>query len=243
MSGTTKSTQGSLSLESIKAELDSLALLLHRNTKAVAETGRRVLHMESGDRTSHGHISDPTSRIRDSADSDDEDEGVAGKQGEIVANEDLVQLVSELQGQLDLLDSRSIRRSANAFASKDTDFVAALPGTDGHIPGETATPSGEKEESESTLPKTLFPKTVGDFKALSRKDVEAWLRYYELLPPDEAELHDLLSQAAISNREKAEISKNASTSEDMLSEEEANTHFDTLARFLGLRIRKTAGVW
>lgn len=241
----------SLTLKSVKAEIDNITAQLYRNSKAVAETGRRVLNMESGDRTkSHGRISDHTSRIRDSADSDDEDSEAAGNHGAAVANEDLVQLVTELQGQLDLLDSRSVRRSANAFAAQDSDLIAPLPGNDGYIPGESPVPtttSSEVDEEESTLPKNAFPKTIKGFTSLPKKDVEAWLQYYELLPPDEAELRDLLSQAAGSsqNSEKEEAAKNnvASSTSDLLSEEEANTHFDILARFLGLRVRKSADVW
>lgn len=244
MSGTSTS-KASLSLQSIRDEIDSLAAQLYKNSQAVTETGRRMLNMESAN--SHRRVSGPASRFKDSADSDDEDEDGAGK-SEVVGNEDLVQLVTELQDQLDLLDTRSIRRTANAFASDDSDFIAPLPGNDGFIPGEStpiATATGEDEnDDESSLPQTPFPKTVKEFKALSRKDVEGWLRYYEVLPPREAELQAILTQAVGSRRQKETVAKTVPGPEEtLLSEEEADTHFDTLARFFGLRIRKTAGAW
>lgn len=228
-----------LSLEAIKTEIDYLAQQIYRNTKSVADTGRRVLNLES-DKT-HGASS---SRLN-VADSDDEDDGTT-KHGEAVANDDLVQLVTELQGQLDLLDSRSIRRTANAFASENADLIAPLPGNDGFLPGESAPPlvsDKPEEEDDSVLPVTPFPKTVKQFKELSRKEVEAWLRYYELLPPDEAELRAILSQAGEASGKKEEGAGGTPLQEDLLSEEEADSHFDTLARFLGLRIRKTNAVW
>lgn len=232
----------SLSLESIKAEIDNLANQLYHNSKAVAETGRRMLSIEktTGKPTPSRGV-DPTSRIRNSADSDDEADDDDDGTARAVASEDLVQLVTELQTQLDILDARSIRRTANAFATKDDDLVAALPANDGFIPGESvisaSAAAGTADEDETSLPKSAFPRTVGAFKGLSRADVEAWLRYYELLPPDEAELQSLLSQA------KPGAGAAGKEGHDLLSEEEADRHFDTLARFLGLRIRRTKAVW
>lgn len=224
-----------LSLDTVKTEIEKIASLLQRNTKAVNETARRVLQLESGDRKAD--VAD--SRIPDDGDSDD---GTgAGNANEVIGNDDIVQLVTELQDQLDLLDTRSIRRNANSFATADSDGIAALPGNDGLIPGENVS---EEAEPESSLPTSPFPKTLGEFKSLPSKEIEAWLRYYELLPPDEEELRKLLSEAAVSSKDTEKLSKEYGSQGDaMLSTEEANGHFDTLARFLGLRARKTAGAW
>lgn len=229
-----------LSLESVKAEIDNLASQVLRNSKAVADTGRRMLNFESTGTGAGATAKSGSSR--NYADSDDEDDDGARGISSAVANEDLVQLVTELQTQLDILDERSIRRTANAFATQDGDLVAALPGNDGFIPGESLAPKSaaatsvtDKDEDESSLPKTPFPRSVLEFKLLPRNEVEAWLRYYELLPPEEAELHSILS--------KATPSTGAAAGKDYLSEEDATRHADLLARFLGLRIRKGKAVW
>lgn len=226
-----------LSLESVKAEVDNLAALVHRSAKAVAETGQRVLRMEiSDERKAISTIPNPLSgsSLREQAKSE-ANEG----NGDAVGSEDLVELVTELQGQLDLLDMRSVRRSANSTKIADDEFIAALPGNDGLIPGESEI--SEEELEGSMLPDIKFPTTVGEFKKLSQKDVETWLRYYELLPPDEAELRELLGGAATTEAGKTAVE--GAVSNDHLTEAEANSHFDTLARHLGLRPRRSKCAW
>lgn len=227
-----------LSLESVKAEVDNLAALVHRSAKAVAETGQRVLRMEiSDERKAISTLPSPLSgsSLRDQAKS----ETSQGANGDAVGSEDLVELVTELQGQLDLLDMRSVRRSANSTKIADDEFIAALPGNDGLVPGESEI--SEEEREESMLPDIKFPATVGEFKKLSPTDVETWLRYYELLPPDEAELRELLGDTAATEAGKTAVE--GAVSNDHLTEAEANTHFDTLARHLGLRPRRSKCAW
>lgn len=248
------SLSSTVTLESLKAQVDSLASQLHRSSVAVAETGRRVLTMEI--QNERKAISDmppmsmSTLRGGDASGSKKDESGTTGqKDDSAVNNDDIVELVTELQEQLDLLDVRSMRRTANAFKVNDDEFIAAMPGNEGLIPGESSPAEADEEGGEVTtdLPDISFPKTLGEFKALSGKEVEVWLKYYELLPPDEAELLELLGDAAAESEIAKSVKEKSGAArigdDELLSEEEANSHFDTLARYLGLRVRRSKGAW
>lgn len=103
-----------LSLESIKQEVDNLASQLQRNAKVVADTGRRLLQIEvSKEREAIGRLpgfSKSKSKSKDSVDKDDDSSNESEDEddndhsaSEVVRNDDIVELVTELQGQLDLL--------------------------------------------------------------------------------------------------------------------------------------------
>lgn len=88
------------------------------------------------------------------------------------------------------------------------------------------------------------------------------------MPPDETEFKELLSQAGTTlesldleldssltktlapNRQTGDQQEDEKSSaekkeddKESLSKEESDAHFDELARFLGLRLRRTKGVW
>ncbi|CAN6650233.1 hypothetical protein TRVA0_024S01068 [Trichomonascus vanleenenianus] len=229
-------SENQLSLESLKQQVDNLADLVKKNAQAIVDTGSHVLGLQvDRERKSLGSLrisgSTPPSRIKDD-ESDDEDNGRIGH-GEdgALTNDDVVDLVTELQDQLDILDQRSVRRTANAFVSAESDAIAPLPGRDGVVPGE-----GDEEEK--------FPTTLKDFKALGNDSVQFWLRYYELLPPDEAELQDILKRAGTNYEELGlDKDKQGAAAAAQPTEEEIDASYDTLARFLGLRDRRTLGAW
>lgn len=190
-----------------------------------------------------------------------------------VTGDDIVELVTELQGQLDLIENRSIRRQANGFAINDDDAIAPLASTDGSIPNESfivdvqsdgsasklyqdsniKEPSiptvAEYDESLYYLPGP-FPQTFGEFKALSLEAIGAWCKFYELLPPDDDEIQQLLSAAgstldSLGGSYEMKISGkgDAKDADSNLSKKQSDKDFDTLARFLGLRARRTKGAW
>lgn len=129
--------------------------------------------------------------------------------GDFVSNDDIVELVTELQSQLDILDERSIRRTINSRASKSTPIVS-LPTIGNEYPD-------------------TFPVTLGDFEALSAGEIEQLARFYELVPLDASEVQDLLSKVKMT-AEEAGIS--APTDEEAKNQPQEN--YNNLARFLGL---------
>lgn len=108
------------------------------------------------------------------------------KSGDVMNVEDIVQLVTELQAQLDILDERSIRRNATAFAVNENHHIAPLPGRDRTVPLTTRQSTSEEPEDDN-IPKG-FPGTLGEFEKQSESQILRWLLWYELLPPYEAEL-------------------------------------------------------
>lgn len=217
-------------IESLKKEVDFLSAQLRKVTGLVAETGKQVLSIQvNQEKNSLNNLTirdvegKPVSSAKDKAPAED---------SQAVTSEDLVVLVTELQDQLDNLETKSIRRTANSFAVKDTDLIASLPRIDGMCPAQVA--------DEETHPDWVFPKNLGEFKKLDNAKVEQWMRFYELLPPDEAELAKL--QEVLGKEELEEAMENARKSAD-LTEAEAIERFDTLARFFGLRERRGANAW
>lgn len=190
-----------------------------------------------------------------------------------VTGDDIVELVTELQGQLDLIENRSIRRQANGFAINDDDAIAPLASTDGSIPNESFTVDVQSDGSASKLHKDgndeepliptvaeydeslyylpgPFPRTFGEFKALSPEAIGAWCKFYELLPPDDEEIQQLLSAAGTtleslggSYEMKISGKGDAKDVNSDISKKQSDKDFDTLARFLGLRARRTKGAW
>ncbi|ANB14329.1 Mrp8p [Sugiyamaella lignohabitans] len=252
-----------VTVESLKVEVEKLATQVRKNTNAIIDTGRHVLSIQiehekqllakeglsetrevatgtgsgvTGAGGAGSSVIDSKSyreRKRDiDLDSDDEvDDRGAGRSGgqggsnDAITSEDIVDLVTELQGQLDMLDERSVRRTANAFVAAESDPIAPLPGRDGEFPAETES----------------FPATLGEFKALDTSQVEFWLKWYELLPPDEEELAQLLDRAGATLEDVGQPASTAPKPEPSI--DETNANFDSLARFLGIRARRTKGVW
>ncbi|ODQ66521.1 hypothetical protein NADFUDRAFT_50438 [Nadsonia fulvescens var. elongata DSM 6958] len=217
-------------LESLQEELNVIKAQLTKANAVIADTGRHVLSLQvNGERQRLGQLDLNSSAPVESY---AYDSATAAS----VTAEDVTELVTELQSQLDLQEERSIRRSANAFVIKDTDFIAPLPTTDSSIP--------TYEEG--------FPATLDDFNQLDHEGIVTWLKYYELLPPDEAEMARLrrLLDIEEDDEEEETVPVSESLSEETidfehgeLSKAEQDTLFDNLARFLGLRIRRTTGVW
>lgn len=222
-------------IESLKKEVDFLSAQLRKVTGLVAETGKQVLSIQVSQQKgalNNLTITDVEGKPVQSQKEKERAAASSSEDSQAVTSEDLVVLVTELQDQLDNLETKSIRRTANSFAQKDTDVIASLPRIDGMCPAQ--------ELDDETHPDWVFPKTLGEFKKLDNAKVEQWMRFYELLPPDEAELAKL--QEVLGKEELEEAMENARKSAD-LTEAEAIERFDTLARFFGLRERRGTNAW
>lgn len=211
----------------IKEQLTKLTNQVQKNSKAIAQTGQLVLDLQLQDqRRDIAQLSLKDSELKQDAGLVGNIESKASKKehiSESITQDDIVELVNELQGQLDILDERSVRRTSNAFVADDKDLIAPIPGRDGQYPSDA-----EK-----------FPKNLREFKDLDDVTLEYWLRWYELLPPDENELAQIFGKLGTSMEELG-VEKPKSKG---LTQEEADERYDTLARFIGLRNRRTPGVW
>ncbi|KAK9471610.1 Mrp8p [Dipodascopsis tothii] len=148
--------------------------------------------------------------------------GAAGAAGAADAagfgQEDVEELVKELQEQLDLIEIRSIRRQANSQLTADADVIAPIPGIGGEYP-----------------PEGMFPATLGEFKALKGAEVLGWMRWYGI------EDTTGLSSRLVPEPTTTEV--NDDGKEEPVMDETDSEYFDRLARYVGLRCRRSEGAW
>ena len=144
---------------------------------------------------------------------------------------DRVQLVGELQGQLDSIEERSVRRLVNSTKGEKKDYLAPLPNADGEIPSVT---------------EGFFPRALEDFESISDINLFKLAKYYELLPPSLKEkekfedyLEGKLENFHINDMSDEDVEKELKEfSQDQLTET-----FNDVARYLGVRSRRGTDIW
>ena len=141
-------------------------------------------------------------------------------------NDDIVQLVTELQTQLDALEARTMRRTYNATVQGDDEKLAPITNKDGD------------------LPDFALPVTLKEFKLLEKIDLIRLGVFYEIILPDGEEIDHALQQTNSKeaildiNKKKdiIELSKN-------FDEDQANEIYDELARYFGIKHRRNSDGW
>ncbi|KAH3664164.1 hypothetical protein OGAPHI_004878 [Ogataea philodendri] len=211
-----------MSLEKLQKEVDELKELVGKQSKLISRTGEQVLRFQlkqTDKQLSEIEVpkigADGSVTKQDSIDT-----------SEFATNDDIVQLVGELQGQLNILEQRSLRRTINSGLTKDTDLVAPVLNSDG-----------------LEAPEALYPTTLKDFKELTGDAVLSLCHFYELLPPtmeEEAMLRAFMEGKIKSpNIDPSEFKPSA----DDYSKPVLDGLYDELARFLGIRVRRTENAW
>lgn len=149
---------------------------------------------------------------------------------EFATNGDLEQLVEELQGQLDYLEERSIRRVANNNKRDPADAIGPLPNADGDLSIDLKIP---------------LPETVQEFSNIKDLDLCKVAEFYGVLPFPQSDLEAITE--GLRNEEDVSIPTfTDATAADQLkkyTKEEMDVIFDTVARYLGLNNRRTKGTW
>lgn len=217
-----------VTLEQLHDQVQSLSKVVEMQSQLIAKTGKQLMDIQVTNVKSKMNADTEQSNAKASnVDMDD-----------YATNEDIIQLVGELQGQLDLLEERNIRRTINSHLSptaKDG-VIAPIANKDGDEP-----------------PQDIFPATVGDFLALEKYDIVQLCEFYELVIPIDQQEH--LKEFLESNSEMVDIegakkllevgADNATLKErvDVYSEKQIDDLFDSLARFIGVRVRKNKSVW
>lgn len=150
------------STEDVQNQINDLRAQVVKQRDIIAKTAQQLLSLQVKDtKKQMDSIPDPFS-------------GLSGKTrttpaidtSDFATNEDLVQLVGELQGQLNLLEQKSILRTVNSHQHKDSDVLLALPNLDGDMPA-----------SE------VFPHSVTEFANLGDDQIVQLCKFYQLLPP------------------------------------------------------------
>ncbi|CEP62072.1 Mrp8p LALA0_S04e07118g [Lachancea lanzarotensis] len=216
-------------LSKLKTQVEELQQLVKKQNLLISKTGQSVLELQVAKQKS------------DVEDFDSQYTGFnkKGKSGSAVhddttnfaTNEDLVQLVGELQGQLESIEERSIRRLVNSTKVDKKDYLAPLPNSDGETPKTT---------------EGFFPRSLGDFETVSDVDLFRLAKFYELLAPSLKEqekfddyLEGKLDNFHVGDLPEADIKKELENfSPDQLIET-----FNDVARFLGVKSRRGTDIW
>lgn len=201
----------------LAARLDELTAFVEKQSKIIARTGQQLIELQVRDVKTKFHSLDNAPQIDTS---------------DFITNEDVIQLVAELQGQLDSLEERTIRRNINALVGSDG-VLAPLSNKDG-------------EYTE------LFPATVAELKALNKFEVVQLAEFFELVAveDDNKELQSFLASENADESQKhldsATAAPRAENLEDRVaafSEEQLDAVFDLVARYIGARARRGKNAW
>lgn len=192
-------------ISDLQAKVDALSAIVEKQSKLIGQTGQKLIEMQ---------IRDTRNAIRGGKG----DAVPASDAAEFATNDDLVQLVGELQGQLDELEERLIRRTFNIQLSTPEGRIAPLLNKEGDVPG------GE------------FPQTVAEFGEMNNKDIIQYCVFYDVIVPDGGDNVSPSASAESAKLITAEVV-------EAYSQEEVDSMHDELARFLGLRFRKGESAW
>lgn len=204
-------------IEDINKKIQELEGLIEKQSKVIATTGQKLLEIQVKDVKSRMTELDSGSNKPHSFDAAD-----------YVGNDDIVQLVTELQSQLDNLEDRATRRTYNSTLTKDEQKLAPLSNKDG-------------DEPQFTLPSTLK-----EFKDMTKDKVLELGIFYEIILPNEEEINEVLERdTGNSKNDIIDLAKNKDISklEDQFSDEQVDEVYDELARYFGIRHRKVSDGW
>lgn len=209
-----------MSVEELGKRVDELTELVRKQSEVIAKTGKQMMEYQVKDVKSRMAALN-TDQNQQKIDTD-----------EFATNDDLVQLVTELQSQLDYLEDRNVKRVYNSHIAEDADAstrIAPLTSKDGEHPPD------------------FYPKTIGEFKKIDAASLLQLCEFFELIvennnPEDVAEL---LKLETLSKEEAEKLfnpqPKSLEEKLKGLKKEDEVELFDELARFIGVRTRRGSG--
>ncbi|CCF59764.1 hypothetical protein KAFR_0H03540 [Kazachstania africana CBS 2517] len=208
-------------LETLKKQIADLHELVKKQSLIITKTGQNVLQLQLEKQRADVNKLGPTQpKVPIDFDSTD-----------FASDQDLVDLVAELQGELNIVDERAIRRTANSTKTKATDIIAPLPNADGETP---------------TVKDSFFPITLKDFISISDVNLVRVAKFYERLPPTVEEqqridnyLEGKVQDLSISQPSDESILKELQD----YSKDEVDDMFNDVARYLGLTSRRGTETW
>ena len=206
-------------LEKLQKKVDDLERIVKKQTLLISKTGENVIELQLSKQKSgvaalaapgSGNLIDP---------------------GDVATNNDFVELVRELQGELDRIEERSIRRLANTTKTEPSDIIAPLPNADGDVPA---------------LKDGFFPETVKDFQEISDIQLFRLAKFYERLALNakEMEKYEEYLEGKIGTMQITDTSEEDLKKEiAQYSKSQIDDLFNDVARYLGLRIRRGTDSW
>lgn len=199
--------------EDIATRVEKLSAIVGKQSQLLAKTGKQLLELQ---------IKDVKDRMAGGSDNKVDLTDYA-------TNEDLVQLVGELQGQLDYLEERNIRRIMN-----------------GRIP------PGDKDKRIAPVlnrygeepPEDIFPRTCFDFENFDKSALLQLGDFYEIFVHQPE--HNLDGESAEDNANHAEEDLSPKSVEERIrdiTEEDECLLLNKISRYIGLNTRKGEDPW
>ncbi|XBW35732.1 hypothetical protein QEN19_001302 [Hanseniaspora menglaensis] len=180
-------------LKSLQQQIDQLTNLVEKQNKIILSTGEKLMQIQLQQQKDKHNSLESNSN------------GVETNDSEFVKNEDIVQLVGELQGQLLTLDYKSFSRVANSKRSTEQ-TLEIIPNHDGEFPSENIYPSNKKEFYEYDDLKIYilakFYELIPESKNIDADDV--FIKYFTDLTVEDSEKILLKSEMKLLLPEKAD---------------------------------------
>lgn len=201
-------------IKELSDKVNKLTALVERQSKLLAQTGQKLMELQ---------VKDVKSRM---AQLEQRPPMSPPDLSDYVNNEDIVQLVTELQTQLDTLEDRTIRRAKNSLIIKPDEKLAPLTNRYGDYP-------------EFELPNTLK-----DLQELSKIDLIRLALFYEIIIPDQQQQEqELEGTPGFMDPDIAMLHSipDANVLADNFDEIQMKEVFDEVARYYGVKFRKSDG--
>ncbi|GMM32913.1 Mrp8 protein [Saccharomycopsis crataegensis] len=214
--------QQELTIKDLVAQVESLTAKVKKQSQVITQTGQQVLEIQlAAQKQKIQDIPDPQAILNGGAGNLKQVEAI--EEADYATNEDIFQLVGELQGQLDFLEERSIRRGINLTKTNANDLLAPLPDSDGAEPEN-------------------FPKTLAEFKELNDKKIVELCGFYQILPPSDEQKQQFEDFLADKVKE-LNIEEQGYEDFGRFGKEEIINLFNSLARYVGVSCRKGDNQW
>lgn len=216
-----------LTLQQLNDKVSELSIIVEKQSKIIGSTGQQLLDLQIKNVKSGMNDIDLKSTSQPAIDTSD-----------FITNEDIIQLVGELQGQLDFLEERGIRRNFNSRLSETTPskIIAPISNKDGEFPNEE-----------------IWPTRVEDLLKIDKFDLVLLCEFYELVIPvsQQEDLKDFLKNDDIDPNQVEKLLASASNVGEQGLKERVDSYddgqiddlFDQLTRYLGIPIRRNKYTW
>jgi hypothetical protein len=201
-------------VEELTKQVEDLTRLVKKQSELLTKTGQQVLELQVEAQRKRVSDFDPkggkASRAPARIDTSD-----------VATDEDLIELVGELQGQLEVFEERTIKRLVNSKKGKN-DVLALVWNHDMEEP-----------------PLEWFPRDIEAFSKIDDDQLVQLARFYEKLPPTQEERAQFEDYAEGKIDKVVDIKVDpANYTKDQLIEA-----FDNVARFIGVDIRRGTDNW
>lgn len=205
-------------ISQLQQQVSQLTFLVEKQNKLILSTGERLMALEVKQQKKNISKLNGSSKTNDDSSSDEDDDD------DYARNEDLIQLVGELQGQLLNLDYKSVNRVNNSSV-KDADPLALILNADGEEPPQDVD----------------YPKTKSELSTFTDIQIFKLALFYELVPPivlheSDESLDKKLKELSVDENQEDSLQRHMNVL--LTSQKDKDELFNNVAAYLGVTTRK-----